>query len=451
MPKLTKKVVDGAMAGAAQILVWDSDVKGFGLRVTPAGAKSYILNYRNAAGQSRRYTIGKHGSPWTCEQAREKATAVLRDLAAGVDPLEVKGRTDALVVVDDLIQLYLKDGPEAKPGKKAISWTSNRSCFLRHVSPLLGRKPVTSVTKADVERMQSDIAKGKTSADVKTKKQGRAIVTGGNVSAANSVRSLSAAYNFAIGRELLVKNPAKGVKLLKGASHERFLTDREMLAIAEAMAALEQEDAVSAVMIRAIRALALTACRKGEIIGLRWEWVDLGRNCLRLPDSKTGKREIPLASAAVELVASLPRTSPWVFPSSRNDGHIMALAKTWAAVKARAVEIARRHAVEAGENPEYLSDLSTVRMHDLRHSFASFAVSDGASLFIVGKVLGHKRSSTTEIYAHLRNDPLKAVVDQTGAKIADAFKTGADRAKAAGPREVAPKRAVPVRKKRKAA
>ena len=135
MPKLTKRVVDAAVAeaGAGQALLWDSEVKGFGLRITPAGVKSYVLNYRDNAGRWRRYTIGRHGSPWTTDEARGKALELLRGLAAGVDPLGAKAEGRSVVTIANLLELYLAEGPTEKPNKKASSWATDTSNLRRHV------------------------------------------------------------------------------------------------------------------------------------------------------------------------------------------------------------------------------------------------------------------------------------------------------------------------------
>jgi integrase len=147
----------------------------------------------------------------------------------------------------------------------------------------------------------------------------------------------------------------------------------------------------------------LTGCRKTEILSLRWEWVDFERGCLRLPESKTGAKVVPLAAAALELLSELRRTSEYVLPAARGDAHYTGLQKDWERVRVRA-------------------GLLGLRLHDLRHSFASFAVADGNTLFMVGKVLGHKQARTTEVYAHLADDPVRAVADRTAARIAAAMK-----------------------------
>ena len=418
MPKLTKRLVESTAPGDGQVLVWDSDVKGFGLRVMPSGVKAYVLNYRTAGGQSRRYTIGKHGSPWTCEDARQKAVDVLRGLATGVDPLDIKSAHRTAETVADLVDLYLKEGPAERPNKKARSWADEQSSLLRHVVPLIGGRTVKALTSADVSRMQADIAAGKTAADIKTGKQGRAIVKGGKTVAGHATVVLSVMLSFAVRRGIITANPALGTEKLKPEKRERFLTEAELMVLADALAALETERAINPAMAAAIRLLMLTGCRKEEITRLQWAWVDLRRFCLRLPDSKTGAKVVPLAEAAVDLLTTLPRTSAYVLPSSRGDGPIIGLQKAWDGVRTRATALARSQAVQAGESPEHAPDLSSLRLHDLRHSFASFAVADGSSLFMVGKILGHAQVSTTQRYAHLRDDPLKVVVNRTGARIA---------------------------------
>jgi integrase len=168
---------------------------------------------------------------------------------------------------------------------------------------------------------------------------------------------------------------------------------------------METEAAITPIAAAAVRLLLLTGCRKSEILTLRWDWVDPERRCLRLPDSKTGAKIVPLAAAVLELLEEFSRRNDSIFvlPASKGDGHYAGLQKDWERIRARA-------------------GLPGLRLHDLRHSFASFAVADGHSLFMVGKVLGHKQARTTESYAHLSADPVIAVADRTAARILTAMK-----------------------------
>ena len=411
MAKLTKRVVDSAAPDPSgkQLIIWDSEVKGFALRVTPAGAKSYVLNYRTAEGRERRYTIGKHGSPWTCEGAREKAVDLLRDIAEGRDPMEDKREAREAKTIAELAELYLgPDGKAARPEKKDSSWKRDECSIRCHIVPLLGRKVAKSLTATDVERFQADVAAGKSKADRKTGFRGRAIVTGGKGTAARTVAALSSMLEFGVSRKLLPSNPAKGVKLFKGEKKERFLTNTEVSALAAGMTTLEDLGMLSPTMAAAVKLLLLTGCRKSEITTLRWDYVDLEGGRLNLPDSKTGARAVPLPAAASLIIADLPRHSEWVLPSNRTDGPIIGLQKAWEMVR------------------EWCGIGTETRLHDLRHSFASFAVSDGASLYLVGKQLGHAQSRTTERYAHLADDPVKAVADRTAGRIAAAMRGKTD-------------------------
>jgi integrase len=210
---------------------------------------------------------------------------------------------------------------------------------------------------------------------------------------------------FGMDRGLIVANPARGIRLLKGEKKERFLSDLEVATLADTLAAMEAETAISSTAATAVRLLLVTGCRKSEILMLRWEWVDVERRCLRLPDSKTGAKVVPLAAAALELLDGISRgpESIFVLSAAKGGGHYTGIQKDWDRIRTRA-------------------GLAGLRLHDLRHSFASFAVADGHPLFMIGKVLGHKQVRTTEGYAHLAADPVRAVAERTAARIVAAMK-----------------------------
>lgn len=435
MPKLTKRAVDAADARETEVFLWDSEVRGFGVRIKPSGVKSFVLKYR-VGSTTKRFTIGKAGSPYTVEQARERAGQLLRGLKDGVDPAQAKVEDRRAITVAELVDLYLADGPALKPNKKASSWATDRSVFTRHVKPLLGRKLARAVTTEDVARFQADVAAGKTAAVEKTGPRGVARVTGGRRVAALSTAVLGAAFQFGIDTKRLTENPARGVPLLQTDKRERFLSVREFAALGEALLRMEEDGSVNSTMADAARLLMLSGARRDEVLGLQWAWVDLERSCLRLPTegSKTGQKVVPLGAPALEILARRralrPKpqkgddgraapSSPFVFPGSRGEGHSTGLARKWAEVKARAEEVGREE-VERGDAAEPI-DLSGVRLHDLRHSFASFAIARGAALFVVGKVLGHRQNRTTEGYAHLADNPLRAVAEDTSEQIAAAM------------------------------
>ncbi len=257
------------------------------------------------------------------------------------------------------------------------------------------------------------MAVGKTAKDEKTGFRGRAIVKGGQGTAARATSILSAMLSFALDRDIVPFNPARGVKLTPSNRRERFLSAEELGRLGEALDAAETpaepapspeaaRAAEAAPSVAAIRLLILTGCRKSEIVTLQWRFIDWERALLRLPESKTGAKVVPIGGPALELLKALPREDGdvYVFPSPRQGVHLVGLQKVWERVRK-----------DAG--------LLDVRLHDLRHSFASVAVSDGHSLYMVGKILGHKQARTTEIYAHLAQDPVMAVANQTASIIAE--------------------------------
>ncbi len=395
--KITKRAVDGLRASSGgAVLLWDADLPGFGVRCRASGAKYYVVKFRTTAGRPRWVTIGRHGAPWTPDAARKEALRLLGQVAAGQDPASEREAMRRDLTIAELCDVYVAEGCTTK---KSSTLIVDRSSIERHIKPLLGRRRAREVTRADVERFQQDVANGKTATDVRTKVRGRAIVSGGRGTAARAVGVLGAIFSVAVRRELRPDNPVKGVKLFERNKRERFLSTVELARLGDALTAAKQ-GGENPFAIAALRLLALTGARKSEILGLRWEWVDFERRCLRLPDSKTGAKVVPLGAPALELLASLPRVegNPHVLPSARADGHFVGLQKVWARVRKRA-------------------GLDGVRVHDLRHSFASVAVAGGDSLYLVGKVLGHRQARTTEVYAHLHDDPVRAVADRAASAI----------------------------------
>lgn len=406
--RLTKRVVDGLRPDGAEVRIWDTDVRGFGVRCRASGEKYYFLKYR-VGGRQRWATIGRHGAPWTVEEARKEARRLLGHVVSGGDPMADKIESRRDITLAELCDLYFSRpviitnrGTQKKPSSLAI----DKSNAERHIKPLLGRLHVRAVAKSDIERFQQDVAAGKTAVDQKTKQRGRAIVKGGHGTAARSTAVLGALLSFAVSQGLRADNPAAGVKLLRPRSRERFLSAEEFKRLGAVLAKVEA-DGFNPLFVAAIRLLTLTGCRKSEILTLRWGWVDVERSVLRLPDSKSGAKVVPLGQDAVRLLATLPRVAenPFVLPGSKPGTHLTGLQKAW--------ELVRRHA-----------GLPDVRLHDLRHSFASVAVEGGESLYIVGKMLGHKQARTTEIYAHLGNTPLQQAAHRAGRRIARAMAAG---------------------------
>jgi integrase len=403
--KITKRAVDASGPMAATYLVRDTEVKGFVLVVTPAGTKSYAVDYRIGSGRGspkRRLTIGKHGSPWTPETARAEAKRLLAEVAAGRDPATARQADRKALTFDELIDLYVAEGVSHK---KPSTLKADRGRIKHHLHPLLGKLRTDRIVRADVERMRNAVTAGKTAQQIEDgeKRPSGSVAKGGKGVAAQCVTLVGAIFAFAVERGLCADNPARGVKKAPVRKVERFLSEEEIARLAAALDA-EAERTGNPYPSAAIRLLLLTGCRRGEIVNLCWEHVDLDRECLRLPDSKTGAKVVFLNAPARALLQELPRMAgnPRVIPGVKAESASATIDNVWQCVRGAA-------------------GLADVRLHDLRHSFASVGAAGGLSLPIIGALLGHKHATTTERYAHLSADPLRAANDAVGARIAAAM------------------------------
>jgi len=329
---------------------------------------------------------------------------LLGKIADDKDPADARDEAKNDLTVFDLCDLYVAEGCTTK---KRSTISTDRGRIERHIKPLLGKKHCRNITRADVERMMQDIANGKTAADIKTGPRGRAIVKGGRGTATKAVTLLGAIFTFAVNRGLRPDNPVRGVQTFKPKKYERFLSPAELGRLGDVLSAAEGEG-VNPSALNAIRLLVMTGCRKGEILSLRWQDVDFDRSCFRLPESKTGAKVVPLGAAVLKLLEGLPKIegNEFVLPGDKEGAHFVGLPKVWRRVRECA-------------------GLSGVRLHDLRHSFASVGAAGGDSLFMIGKLLGHRQSGTTARYAHLADDPLKAVADRISGTIDAAMKGNA--------------------------
>ena len=404
--KITKRAVDGlSAAGGAEAVLWDAEVRGFGIRARPAGSKSYILHYRLGTGRGaplRKLTIGKHGSPWTPETARVEAKKLLAEVAAGRDPAMARQADRKALSFGELINLYLAEGIGHK---KPSTLNADRGRIEHHLRPLLGKLRADHMSRGDVERMRNAVTAGKTAQKIEDgeRRPSGSMAKGGKGVAAQCVTLVSAIFAFAIERGLCTENPARGVKKAPVRKVERFLSEAEIARLAAALDA-EAERTGNPYPSAAIKLLLLTGCRRGEIVNLRWEHVDFERECLRLPDSKTGAKVVYLNAPARAVLQKLPQMAgnPRVIPGVKAESASAAIDNVWPGVRKAA-------------------GLADVRLHDLRHSFASVGAAGGLSLPIIGALLGHKHAMTTARYAHLSADPLRAANDAVGARIAAAM------------------------------
>jgi integrase len=399
--RITKRMVDRLQANARDQVHWDSELTGFGVRVRSTGAKSFIAVYRTGGRNSplRKVTIGTVGRI-EVEKARLEAKKILAGAELGKDHAADKAKGRAELTVAGLCNLYLEEGCEAK---KHSTLVVDRGRIERHIKPLMGKKRVSEVARADVERFMRDVASGKTAADVKTKRRGRAIVEGGRGTATRTVGLLGGIFSFAVARHMRSDNPVRGIKRYPDKKGETFLSPAELARLGDALAK-HQAAGANPAAVAIIRLLAFTGARKSEISCLRWTEVDLERGYLNLGDSKTGAKVIPIGAPAIEVLAGLTRlaASPYVFPAILGGGHFQGVDKLWRMVRK-----------EAG--------FPSLRLHDLRHSFASIGLARGDALAVIGSILGHSDVKTTNRYAHLADDPVRQAADGIAKAVHAAF------------------------------
>lgn len=391
MPKLTKRVVDGALppsstdggTAARDYFLWDDELEGFGLRVFASGRKAYLIQYRSK-GRTRRLTLGPHGT-LTPVEARQLAREKLAEVAQGGDPAEHRRRAREAPTVADLAARFLEEHVEAK--RKPNTVREYRRIFQNLVLPKLGQRKVEDVALADVDRLHRLLKETPYQAN-------------------RAVAVLSKAFNLAEvwGWRPRGSNPCPGVERFKEKSRERFLNGAELNRLGSTLREAEVKGEESPVAILALRLLLLTGCRLNEVLRLRWEEVDFERSCLRLQDSKTGAKVILVGPPVLELLSKAVRVAgnPYVLPGRKAGSHFVGLPKVWARVRQQA-------------------DLPGVRLHDLRHSYAAVGAGGGWSLAIIGKLLGHAQTRTTERYAHLADDPLHRAAGQISQEIAAAL------------------------------
>jgi integrase len=392
--RITKRVVDELGPGRE---VWDSQIKGFGVRCQVRG-KSYVLKTA-IQGKQRWHTIGRHGSPWTPDSARIEAQRLLGRIVQGEDPTAVK--SIERIRMRELCTRYLVQYATTK--KKASSVALDRMNIENHVAPLLGQRFVDEIKSTDMESFKIAVQRGKTApedAKAKQKAQGGGIVVRGGPGVANRCLTLlSTMFGQAElwGLRAKSSNPVKGVSRYAEKPRERFLTADEFGRLGETLNDFEQKELESIYAIAAIRLLILTGARLGEILTLQWSHVRLEQAHLRLPDSKTGAKSVFLSEPAIELLRHLPHagSNPFVIVGRRHEKHLVDLQRPWQRIRTAA-------------------GIPNVRIHDLRHSFASLAIQNGISLSVIGKLLGHRSTETTKRYAHLEDSFVAGENDKIG-------------------------------------
>ena len=390
--QITKRAVDAAKPGQT---VWDGDLPGFGMRVSPKGSKTYVLKYR-ARGKQRWVTIGQHGKPmpvdiaassgrvWTPSAARNAAMRLLGRVRDGADPASEKNEARQAETLRQFSKRYLREHVE--PHLKPRSAEENKRNLKLHVLPALGDLKVREITRDDVAKFH------------RSKRETPYLA---NRCLALVSHMLSTAERWGVfpnGSAV-----CRYVPKFKEQARKRYLSTDEVKALGRALSDAEAKG-MNPQGIAIIRLLMFTGARRSEIVGLCWDEVDFECGAIHFRDSKTGQKSIPIAPPAQAILSDIERVegSPWVFPAMSSDGHYQGIGKLWNAIRK-------------------MAELDDVRLHDLRHTFASFGAAGGHSLPIIGALLGHKQSVTTQRYAHLANDPLHQAVNRISGTIAAAL------------------------------
>ncbi len=368
MTKLTKRQIETLEPNEKDYFVWDTELSGFGIRVFPTGRKQFVVQYRYGR-VSRRMSLGRFGAI-TPDQARGLALEALVKLRNDIDPLaEKRAKRDALLV-KELAERF--DEEHIAVHLKASTAKEYRRNLELFILPAIGHLRIVDVTRADIAKYHHDWRHRPYQAN-------------------RNIEIISKMFNLAElwGLRPDGTNPRRHIKKYPEKKRERYFSAGELQAIGRVLEEMEEERIELPSAVAAIRLLLFTGCRLNEILTLKWKHVDLASPALRLPDSKTGAKVVHIGQAAVSVLRQIERLedNPWVIVGRNPGAHLTDLQPFWQRVRGRA-------------------GLKDARIHDLRHTFASIAVSNGQSLPMIGKLLGHTQVQTTARYAHLANEPV---------------------------------------------
>ncbi|MGF7173369.1 tyrosine-type recombinase/integrase [Azospirillum doebereinerae] len=375
--------------------MFDTLLKGFVLKVTPKGAKVYLVIYRMGGRDTpkQKVTIGRHGSPWTPDQARTEAEKLLASVKQGTDPAaEKKARTKRGATVSDLADSYLTEHVEVK--NKASTATGFRRLVEKEIKPALGKLQVDKVTRADVAKLHHDMRD--------TPRQ-----------ANQTLAVLSKMFGLAEvwGMRPDETNPCKKIERYRENKRERFLSTPEVERLGKVLAELDQTTEVHETVLAGLRLLLLTGCRLGEVLALRWD--DVVEGAVLIRDGKAGARIHTIGALAQAFLADLPRTSVWVLPAPLDLKKPLpnsTISHAWGTVRTKA-------------------GLEDVHLHDLRHTVGTYAGQTGANAFLVRDKLGHKTLAMTGRYVNRDANPLRELSDKIEGRIMGALNAGAATAK----------------------
>jgi integrase len=387
----TARLTDAAikwlpLPAAGNVITWDDDVAGFGCRVTAAGARSFVFNYRvKGSGQQRRVTIGTVGD-WSTGPARNEARRLRRLVDNGADP---RGDHEESRDAPTMAELIGKFESEYLPRKRESTIRSYKGMLDKHIKPHFGRfTKAADVEFEDIDKLHREVT-----------------ATGSRYVANRCVSLLSRIFSLAIRWKMRSDNPCKGIERNAEQKRIRYLSGDELARLTKALTETDDKQFVNVVMT-----LVLTGARRGEVFSMRWDALHLakGKAVWSKPGSETKQKRdhtIALSEPVRLLLASIERDGDFVFPSNGATGHLIEIKKAWKALLDRA-------------------GIKSLRIHDLRHSFASQLVNSGASLALIGSMLGHASPVTTSRYAHLYDETQREAAERVGKIVGEANGSG---------------------------
>ncbi|MGD9740737.1 MAG: tyrosine-type recombinase/integrase [Bauldia sp.] len=372
--RLTKASVKALQPTSVPMFFWDDSLPGFGVKVSAGGRKTWVIQYR-VGRESKRRSLGS-ADTIALDRVRRRAGDILAAIRLGEDPFEEEAPSPTFNAVADQFLATV----EAKKAPRTAQ--DYREKLDRHIRPAFGSRPLREISRADIEIWHEGIRRTPRTANY-------------------ALAVLVAVFTFAVGRGIIRghEHPARGITKFGETKRQRYLSLEELTAFGGALTDLEAARNISPWAAAALRLLVLTGARSGEILSLTWPMVDLGHARLNLPTSKTGQKSIALSSAAVDVLRGVPKIEgvPWVIAGRRHGEAMTTLQRPFRMVCERA-------------------GIAGLRIHDLRHSAASFATSEGVGLPVVGALLGQSQAYTTARYSHIHDDAQRAAAETIGKK-----------------------------------
>jgi integrase len=398
--KFTKRAVDAIESTNKRQVFFDDDFTGFALRVSETGKKSFYFSYRTGKGRAaeKKWVMLGAFPTMSVEQARQKAKDMAASVQQGIDPAkEIQADKEAKSMKEALQSFLDEHVSKLKPG----TIKSYTMIIKKYLIPNFGKLRVKEVIYSDIAKFHHTMQETPYLAN-------------------RSYAVLSKFFSWCElhGHRERGDSPCRGITKYKELKRQDFIGATELAILGDTLARMEENwierkttkekrtsefvDTITTQAAAAIRLLMFTGARVGEILSLEWSNIDLEQGTARLPDSKTGFKVLQLPAPALAVLEALPRLGKWVFPADSESGHMVNIKDAWGDVLKQA-------------------NLSGWRLHDLRHCFASMMVNSGASLPIVGKILGHNNVSTTQRYAHLEQNPARKAAEDAASKIAKAL------------------------------